>query len=352
MKVYPEKIKAFIKRTPGNIYIVSGDEPLLVQESSDLIRRELKSAGFTEREIYDVTANFDWEQILFSANSLSLFADKKLIEIRMPGGRPGDKGAKALTQFSANPPADVVLLLITSRLDAAIQRAKWFKSLEKSAAWVSLWPIDGKNLPGWIAQRMKNAGLVAEKEVISLLCDKIEGNLLAAVQEIEKLKLTANKGRVDIKHIIEDVADSSHYDVFKLIDAAYSGNARKTIKIVRGLRNEGVEILQLLGMVARETRNLGLMASKLNQGENLDSVLRSQHVWQARKPLITRILRTHDYQTLASIHQQLSSVDRMVKGAESGNPWDELGSLLLHLSGRKDTLQKPRIRSRAGSGPV
>lgn len=352
MKVYPEKLKAFIKKAPGNIYIVSGDDPLLVQESSDLIRRELKSAGYTERELYHVTANFDWEQILLSANSLSLFADKKLIEIRMPGGRPGDKGAKALTQFSASSPEDVVLLLITARLDANIQKTKWFKTLEKNAAWVNLWPIDAKNLPGWIAQRMKNAGLVAGKDVISLLCDKIEGNLLAAVQEIEKLKLTADNGRVDIKHIVEDVADSSHYDVFKLIDAACSGNARKTIKIVQGLKNEGVEILQLLGMVARETRNLGLMASKLNQGQDLNSVLRSQHVWQARKPLITRILRTHDYPTLARIHHRLSSVDRMVKGAESGNPWDELSSLLLHLSGRKDTLQRPQTHSGAGLGSV
>lgn len=335
MKVYPEKLKAHIANSPAAIYMVSGDDALLVQESCDLIRGELKKMGFSEREVYHVEKGFDWGEVLFSANSLSLFADKKLIEIRLPGGKPGQVAANALIEFADKPSEDTVILLVADRIDASAQRTKWFANLEKRVTWVQIWPIERKNLPGWVMQRLKKASLTADREVVSVFCDKIEGNLLAAVQEIERLRLLTDDGRVQLHHVVEDVADNSRYDVFKLIDTALTGDSTRTLKVMRGLKSEGVGILSLVGLIARETRNLSMMAFQIKKGQSIDAVLQSHRVWSNRKALVGKVLKNIDYSTLTRIHQRLVLIDRMAKGSASGNPWDEMANLLLNLTGQQ-----------------
>ena len=273
MKVYPDKIEAALQRSIASIYIVSGDEPLLVQETCDLIRLGLKNAGYVERELFHVEAGFDWQQVLFSANSMSLFAEQKLLEIRMRSASPGDKGIEVLKSFVADPAEGTVMMLVLPRLDQNAQRTKWFKTIEQAGVFVQVWPIELKAMPNWINNRFRKAGLNATRDAVTAMVQRIEGNLLAAVQEIERLKLSSVDGKVDIQQVQEGVADNSRYDVFTLLDAAVGGNPVRTLKVARGLQLEGAEMLYILAMLSRELRDLAMMADELNSG-SLDSALK------------------------------------------------------------------------------
>lgn len=334
MKVYPDKLEGELKKSIAPVYIVSGDEPLLVQESCDLIRAGLKNAGYTERELFHIEANFDWDQVLFSANSMSLFADRKIIEIRMPGGRPGDSGAAALKTYAEQPPEGTVMLVVTQRLDASIQKTKWFKSLEGTGVFVQVWPVDVKQLPRWINERFNRAGLQVTREAVEMIVNRVEGNLLAAVQEIERLKLISENQRIDVDDVVESVADSSRYDVFSLIDTALGGDAVRTHKIVQGLRAEGTEILYIVAMVARELRSLEKMSTMVARGQSADAALKSGRVWQKRKALVSGALRRHGPEACHEMQRKLGQIDKMVKGLFPGDPWTELVNVTMHLAGK------------------
>ncbi|MEX2488038.1 MAG: DNA polymerase III subunit delta, partial [Pseudomonadales bacterium] len=334
MKIYPDKLEAQLKKSVAPVYIVSGDEPLLVQESCDLIRSALKQSGYTERELFHIDANFDWDQVLFSANSMSLFADKKVIELRMPTGRPGDKGAVALKTYVDHPPDDTVMLVVTQRLDAAVQKTKWFKALEAMSVFVQVWPIDAKQMPRWIKERFNRAGLDISSEAVEMVVGRVEGNLLAAVQEIERLKLISESQRIEVDDVIESVADNSRYDVFSLIDTAESGDAARTHKIVQGLKSEGTEILYIVAMVSKELRNLEKMANMVARGQGVDTAIKSGGVWQKRKSLVAGSLKRHNLTACNEMQQKMGQIDKMVKGLLPGDPWTELVNVLMHLAGK------------------
>lgn len=335
MKVYPEKLNAHLSGDISPVYIISGDDPLLVQETCDELRAGLRKKGFTERLVYHVDATFKWESVLFDANSMSLFAEKKLLELRMPTGKPGDKGAKALRSYAENLQEDNVLLLITDKLDATTQRSKWFSALEKIGVSCQVWPIDIQQLPGWIRKRAVAAGLSMEMETASVLSDKVEGNLLAAVQEIELLRLASSDGKITLEQVFEDVSDSTRYNVFSLLDTALSGDKKRTVLMVKGLRNEGVAILQILGLLARELRTLSSMAHKKTAGSSIDAVMNAQRVWQKRKKIVGYALAHHTANDFEQMIVQAGSIDQMVKGLKPGEPWDHLAALLINLSGAK-----------------
>ncbi|HIG44249.1 MAG: DNA polymerase III subunit delta [bacterium] len=333
MKVYPEKLVAQLSRHAAPIYIVSGDEPLLVQESCDLIRENLRTRGFTERELFHVEGSFKWEEVLFSANSMSLFAEQKLLELRIPGGKPGTQGAKALLTFIENPTADTVMLVVLPRLDANSQRSKWFKSLESAGMFVQVWPIEVAQLPGWINERFRKVGLNASRDAVMALIERIEGNLLAAVQEIERIRLIVPDNTVDVDLIVEGVSDSARYDVFGLIDASVGQDAARSVKIVRGLCTENNDILYISAMVARELRSLVVMAHAVSRGQNIDTVIKSNRIWQKRRATVRLCLQRQKPDLLQQCLRQLGKIDRQVKGIQQGNPWDELESLMLRLAG-------------------
>lgn len=315
------------------IYIVSGDEPLLVQEACDSIRQAAHSQGFTERERHHVEAGFDWDELLTNANSLSLFAERKIIELRIDNGKPGDKGGKALMAYAEAPSEDNLLLIVTPKLDGSAQRAKWFKTLEKIGAFVQIWPITGAQLPRWIEGRIHQAGLNADPQAIDMLCSRIEGNLLAAVQEIEKLKLLAPDGRVTTDVIANAVADSARYDVFDLTDKALLGNTQAAVKTLQGLRGEGTDATVILWALAREIRTLANMSQSLEQGQNFDWACKNNGVWDKRKPLIKSALRRFKLTQLQMLLRKANAIDKAIKGLRNASPWDELMDLTLNLSG-------------------
>lgn len=333
MKVYADKLAADLKGSLRPLYIVSGDEPLLVQEVCDEIRQALKKQGFAERELFHAEANFDWTSLLYSAGSMSLFAEQKLLEVRLPSGKPGDKGSKALLELVDQLNEDTVLMLVMPRATPEIQRAKWFKGLESAGALIQVWPIEGRDLPKWLAGRFRRAGLKVSREAVQLMAERIEGNLLAAVQEIERLKLSLHDQQVDVQHVVEGVADSARFDVFKLIDAALAGNAARCIRMSSGLKAEGVELIFIISMLARELRTLELIKTGLVAGESRQSLLGKARVWKNRQDPVMRCLDRHDLKTVRELSTTVGRIDRMVKGVQRGDPWLELENILLGLAG-------------------
>lgn len=330
-KLRPDQLDGALRKQLAPVYLVCGEEPLLIQEACDSIRQAARKAGFSEHERYHGDAGFDWDQLLTSVNSLSLFADRKLIEVRIDSGKTGDKGAKALSTFCDHTNDDTLLLLIIP--GKPDQRSKWLKQIDKIGAIIQVWPINGPQLPRWIEQRLGQAGLQADRAAIDLLASKVEGNLLAAVQEIEKLKLLADGPRISIETVAAAVSDSARYDVFGLIDKALAGDSRSAVKTLQGLRGEGSETTVVLWALAREIRTLCQIAQSTQQGQSFDWACKNNGVWDKRKPAVQQALRRLQLAQLQLMLRKANAIDKAIKGMRDADPWDELMDLTLNLSG-------------------
>ncbi len=343
MKIKAEQLHSHLQKQLLPIYIISGDEPLLAQESTDAVRIAARGAGFTEREIFYVEGNYDWNQLLNEANSLSLFADKKVLEIRIVNGKPGDKGSKALCEICANLNPDNLLLIVLPKLERATQNSKWMKTLESHGAHIQVWPVTGAHLPRWIQQRLQQAGIQANQEAVQILADRVEGNLLAAMQEIEKLKLLALDGKVDANRMSAVVADSARYNLFEFIDRVLMGDAQSAARSLRGLQNEGIEAIPLLWAITRELRILVKASEQVSQGAHSDTALKSAGVWDKRIPLFRNALRRLSPAHLRMLLHQAGAIDRGIKGQRQADIWDEITTLVLSLAGSQ-TLQPSNIK--------
>jgi DNA polymerase-3 subunit delta len=339
MKLNPAQLGKHLQGQLAPVYVVSGDEPLLCQEACDAIRTSVRARDFSERQVFNAEANFDWGLLLEAGASLSLFAEKRLLEVRLPSGKPGDKGAAALLEYLARPPEDTVLLLSLPKLDGSTQKTKWAKALidGPGVQFVQVWPIEAHNLPQWIRQRLSQAGLAANQEAVDLIAARVEGNLLAAAQEIEKLKLLADGGQVDAATVQAAVADSARFDVFGLIDAALNGEPAHTLRTLEGLRGEGVEPPVILWALARELRLLASLAQQYSQGVPLEKAFASARppVWDKRRPLVSRALQRHPASRWNQLLQDAQRIDAQIKGQAAGDPWNGLARLALLLAGQR-----------------
>ena len=315
------------------IYLISGDDPLLLNEASDAVRSAARARGFGGREVLCVERGFDWSGFAAAASELSLFAEQRLIELRLPGGKPGDAGGKALRAWARNPPDDCLLLIVSAKIDASAQRSKWYQALEQAGVVVQLWPPRPSELPGWIRQRMQARGMQAGPEAVALLAERVEGNLLAAAQEIEKLHLLYGEKQLELPDVVATVADSARFNIYELVDSALAGDLPRTVRTLRGLRGEGTEPVLVLWVLVREIRLLEGMALELERGASLDQVLRQQRVWQQRKPIVRQGLQRHNRLRWQQMLRRAARIDRLVKGVDKGNPWDELLQLVLIMAG-------------------
>jgi len=252
----------------------------------------------------------------------------------MPTGKPGDAGSKALVEYASNASPDNILLIVCNKLESTSYRSKWFKSIETKGATVQVWPIDAKHLPGWLSQRLQAANLTANKAAIDLLTDRVEGNLLAAAQEIEKLKLYANDGIVDEQTVESAVLENARYNTFSLVDIAIEGKVPATIKMLRGLKGEGVEPPAILWAITRELRTLALCSELIEQGNGIERVLQSQKVWDRKKPLFKQALKRLTYPQLTQMLSDAKVIDQSIKGINQENTWDKLEQLMLALAGK------------------
>jgi DNA polymerase-3 subunit delta len=329
-----ETLSGLLAKTLTPVYWVSGDEPFQLDQACNMIRDAAKAQGYSERQVFHAERGFNWEQLQQSADSLSLFAERKLIEIRMPSGKPGKEGSKMLQAYVTNPSQDTILLLISGKLEPAAQKTKWFKAVEQAGVIVQVWPLDAARLPQWLQQRMKVRDMSATPEALRLLADRIEGNLLAADQEIEKLLLLYGPGHIEAGQVQSAVANSARFDVFTLVDEALSGNAARVCRILQGLRSEGTEPVLLLWALAREIRALLQMRQALANGEAIERVMAAHFVWDKRKPMIRKALQRHAASGLEIMLQQCHKLDRLTKGYRAGEVWDELLELALQMAGK------------------
>jgi DNA polymerase-3 subunit delta len=333
MRISPEKLADHLHQALKPIYLISGDEPLLHQESCDAVRASARQAGFIEREVFDAEGNFDWKLFLEAALSLSLFASRRLLELRIPQGRPGEGGSRALLAYAERPPEDTLLLVKTGKIDASVQKTRWFRALDKVGVVVQVWPMPAAQLPKWIGSRMRRQGLQPEPEAVTFLAQRVEGNLLAAAQEIDRLCLRVGKGKLDLSTVATSVADNARYDVFGLADCALSGDAPRTTRIIFGLRAEGVAPVLILWVLAREIRGLASMSRDLAQGIPIDQVLTQRGVWTKRKAIVSKALRRYPAPQWQTLLCQAAGVDRVIKGIAPGDTWDEILRLSLGVAG-------------------
>jgi DNA polymerase-3 subunit delta len=337
MRLRPDQIQNQLNKELSTIYLVSGDESLLVQESCDSIRQHCRKQGFS-REVLHVETGFDWNELLASANAMSLFSERKLIELRMPTGKPGDAGGKALTEYAANASPDNVLLIICNKLESSSTRTKWYKNIEAAGCTIQCWPIDAKQLPQWISQRLNRAGLKASSEAIDMLAQRVEGNLLAAVQEIEKLRLYTDNDVIDIDTITNAVADNARYDMFGMIDRALEGDASASLRMLRGLKAEGSEPPVLLWALSRELRTLYQCAEQIEQGNGVDRVFQNMRIWDKRKGITKKALSRLGTKKLQQLLNSAYRIDEAVKGMSKENGWDLLEQLIATLAGARLTI--------------
>jgi DNA polymerase-3 subunit delta len=333
MRVYPEKLAAQLQQQLLPVYLISGEEPLLVQECADLVRQQARAQGCGEREVIDAgVPRFDWQEIMQHATSMSLFAERKLVEIRLPSGKPGADGSKALCEYLDIAGGDDVLMLVAGKIDKQSTNSKWYKALDKAGATVQVWPVNARDLPRWLEQRVSNAGMTIDRDAVQLLSDRVEGNLLAAVQEIEKLKLLATDNCITATTVTEAVLDNARYNLFEMTDAALAGNAENSLKMLHGLRGEGSEPTVILWSLSREIRTLYEVQLECDEGSSAQQALTSKRVWKNRMGMMQAALKRHDTASLTHLLQALSGVDGSIKGYADGNPWDRFEDLILQLA--------------------
>jgi DNA polymerase-3 subunit delta len=332
MRLYPEKLPAQLQQQLLPVYLVSGDEPLLLQECCDLIRQQARQQGCSEREIIDAgISSFNWQDILHSATNMSLFAERKLVELRLPSGKPGAEGSKALCKYLDIASGEDVLLIISGKIDKQSTNSKWYKALDKAGATIQIWPVDAKDLPRWLQQRVRNAGMNIDRDALQLLCDRVEGNLLAAVQEVEKLKLLAKDSQITTETVTEAVSDNARYNLFDMADNALKGDAASSLRMLHGLRGEGTEPPVVLWALVREIRTLYEVQVDCDQGKSAQQALAARRVWNNRMPLMQAALERHDTASLSGLLEQAAAVDGSIKGFAGGKPWDNLETLIVRL---------------------
>lgn len=335
MQIYANQLEAQLKRALAPIYLLSGDEPLLLEECCAAIRRAAQAQGCAERQVLTVEPGFDWNGLYASTQSLSLFAERRLIELRLPTGKPGEAGAKFLTQMAAAPPPDIVLLIVAGKLDKQARAAKWVQALEGAGVAVTVYPVEAEQLPAWITQRMSRHGLKPGPGVAELLAHHMEGNLLAAAQEIEKLALLLGRGEVSLDDIEGNLGDNARFSVFTLADACLRGGAAAILRILNSLRAEGVEPVLVLWALAREARSLAQMSFQVAAGRAVAQVLEAQRVWARRRPLVGNALARGRPGYWHALLSRAARTDRVIKGRLPGDAWRELQCLALALGGVK-----------------
>jgi len=332
VRIKPESLSNDLARGLKPCYLISGEEALLSNEAADQIRLEARNQGFSERQIFH-SDNIKWDDLLSEQQAMSLFADKRILEVRIPNSKPGTEGSKALVQFAESIPEDILLLVITGKLDRSQQKSKWVMSIEGKGGHIQVWPVDQKYMPGWLTQRLKYKGIQADRDAVTILAERVEGNLLAAQQEVEKLALLVS-GPLDAKTMADMVVNSARYDVFTLIDRCLAGNATEAMTNLQGLQEEGTEATLVLWALTKEIRQIVQVKDACAQGQSLDAAIRAAGVWQKRQPLVHKAARRTEPKQAAELLKLCKTCDQAIKSNMHGDPWLKMKSLVMGLSGQ------------------
>ena len=339
MRVSAEQLSASLARTLAGVYLVSGDEPLLVGEAADAIRAAAKAAGYADRTVFSIDRSFDWDELKAATQSLSLFAERRLFELRMATGK-ADKGAQRLAELAAAPPPDVMCLIVTGWLDKKTSDAPWVRAVETHGVWVPIREVKTAALPDWLRGRAKQLHVDLEPAAAQLIVDRVEGNLLAAKQELEMLRLLSDGEPISADLVLRSVGDSARYDVSQLAEAAAAGDAARALHVLLGLKSEGVEPTLILWALVRELRGLW----QARERNRLHSTARGSG-WNLAAAPSPRALSRLEQLPLAPLLVQASHTDRVIKGLATGDTWGALIGLTAGLAGAlQATTESGRVR--------
>ena len=338
MQLRLDALDKHLQQPLSPLYVIASDEHLLAQEAGDKIRRAAREQGFTEREILTVARGFRWNELQASGQSMSLFGDKKLIELRIPTGRPGREGGQALQQYAAEASPDTLTLITLPALDWQTKKAAWVGALQKNAVFIDIPLVTRQQLPAWISGRLAAQGQSAAREGIDFIVERVEGNLLAAHQEIQKLGLLYPEGKLDFEQIQEAVLNVARYDVFKLSEAMLTGDTARLVRMLEGLKGEGEPLPLVLWAISDEIRTLLKLRAGLDQGRPLGALCKENRVWGPRERLVGSALQRLNLSTLKAAQQDAAQVDKMIKGLRAdafvGDAWDALMQLGLKVANR------------------
>ncbi|MEK6243221.1 MAG: DNA polymerase III subunit delta [Pseudomonadota bacterium] len=336
MQLRAEQLEAQLSKSLASVYVIHGDEPLLALEAADAIRAAARSKGCDEREVLSVERGFDWSELAHAGASQSLFGGRKIIELRIPTGKPGAQGAAAIPTYCERLGKENVTLVTVPRLRKDEQNSRWFLALAGAGVVVDVYPVERARLPDWIGARLARQGQRATPEALGYLADRVEGNLLAAYQEVQKLGLLLPKGELSAEQVSDAVANVARYDAYDCSAALLAGNMARYVRVLDGLRGEGESPVFILWALAEELRALARIQQGLQTGRTIDQLLRENRVWGERQGLMKTAVKRYARAALERALVHAARIDRASKGTGPGEPWDEfvtLGLELLHEDG-------------------
>lgn len=339
MKLSGDTLSANLARGLSHIYLIAGDEVLLVNEAADAVRTRARAQGFTERELHFIERGFDWAELRAASRTMSLFSDRKIVELRMPSGAPGEEGTKLLVEMAEERDPDTLILVLTGKLDGRTQNARWVSAVEKHGVFVQVWPVELARLPTWIRERLGRHGLQVDQSAAQVLAERTEGNLLAAHQEVEKLALLVPPGDVSAETALDMVADSARYDVLQLGEAAMRGQAARALRILAGLQADGSEATVVLWAVNKDLQWLARAQALMRAGQSADNAMNAVYVWRPRQAAMKQALTRLTREDIAAMLIDAEGCDRAIKGcithagAPRLDPWLALEALVARLAG-------------------
>ncbi|PWF48791.1 DNA polymerase III subunit delta [Massilia glaciei] len=336
MQLRPDALEAHLGRSLAQLYVITSDEHLLALEAADKIRRAARANGYSERDVLTVERSFKWGELLAANQALSLFGDKKLIELRIPTGKPGKDGGAALQSYTKDLSPDNLTLITLPKLDWQTAKAAWVSSLQQAAVYIEIPTIERAQLPAWIGNRLAAQGQGADRQGLDFIADRVEGNLLAAHQEIQKLGLLHEPGKLSFEQIHDAVLNVARYDVFKLSEAMLVGDVARLVRMLEGLKGEGEALPLVLWAVAEEIRTLLKLKSQMAQGRPLGMLLKEYRIWGPRERMMEPALRRISLPVLEAALRDAAQVDKMIKGlrarAFAGDAWDAMLQLALKVA--------------------
>ena len=346
MELTPESLVSRLAGEPLRpVYMITGPEPLLVLEAADAVRAHAREHGYAEREVFDADGrDFDWNTLAMTFRAPSLFSARRLIELRLPTARPGKEGGELIVDFCAQPPGDIALL-VTGGEWSKKHGGKWSEAIARIGCLAVAKQIRPDQMPGWVETRLRKRGVQADRGAVQRLVERVEGNLLAAAQEIDKLVLLADGKPIDAARMESLVADAARFDVFRMLDAALNGQGARASRMLAGLRAEGEAIHALMGMVVKELLTVAALARVQARNGNLAAEFKAQRVWDSKQATYRRALQRHAAPHWERFVAEAGRVDRIVKGRGQGDAWQVLERLLLVVA---DAKARPLLAGAAG----
>lgn len=344
MKIRIDQLAGALRNSLAPAYIVSGDEPLQIIEAQDMIREKARTLDYGSRELLDFEHQPDWSKVLMLANERSLFSQKRILDIRL-NQKPDRNGQSTLLELVESPREETLLLIQLPKLSSKEIKTAWFQKMEQKVVHIQIWPLEGDRLIRWLDQRLNSRGLLADQSGLRLLRTRVEGNLLAASQEIEKLKILYGSGQLSDRMILDAVADNSRYSVFDFAEELLAGHPARLQHMLKALRQAGIAPPIVIWAITRELRMLHRLKTGINQGENFERLANMHRLWDRHKQVLSIAVQRLSLPKIRQALLETAKMDRMSKGLGTGDPWHQFSVLCNTLSREIQTNSSEKTRT-------